>query len=81
MINNKATWRLFMIISVLATVAVELPIPGKRKKGRPTEIWKDSVKKDTELMGLKGEDGKDRNNWRRLVQPRLTPSGNTAIEE
>jgi len=29
----------------------ELPVPGKRKRGRPTQRWKDSVKKDLELRG------------------------------
>ena len=32
----------------------------------------DSVKEDIELRGLKEEDVKDRNNWRRLVHSRTT---------
>ena len=41
----------------------------------------DSVKKDMELWGLKEEDVNDQNNWRRLVDSRPAPRGNTATQE
>ena len=40
--------------------AEDLPVTGKRKRGNPKKIWKDSVKKDTESRRLQEEDVKDR---------------------
>jgi len=37
--------------------------PGKRKGGRATKTWKDSVKKEIALRRLKEEDVEDRNSW------------------
>ena len=45
----------------MARKAAELPVPGKRKRGRRTKRWMNSVKKDLELRGLKEEDVKHQN--------------------
>ena len=40
---------------------------GKRKKGRPRRRWRDCVKEDMEVVGVREEDAMDRGRWRRLV--------------
>ena len=41
---------------------------GKRKRGRPKRRWKDCIKEDLELAGLKEEDALDRAKWRKAIR-------------
>ena len=35
---------------------LDVPVPGKGRRGRQTTRWKDSCKRDMERVGLKEED-------------------------
>ena len=52
--------------SVLS-VALNLEVTGKRKRGRPKKIWKKQVEEETEKIGLK-KDALRRDKWRDRVR-------------
>ena len=42
---------------------MQVKLTGKRNKGQPRKLWKDSIKKDLEQYGLRKEDTYYRNKW------------------
>ena len=46
---------------------MSLEVEGKRGRGRPRMIWSQVVEKDMRECGLKREDAKEREKWRRLL--------------
>ena len=53
--------------------AMEMRMPGQRKRGRPKRRWLDCIKEDMEAVGASPEDTQDRKRWRRLVHMAATP--------
>ena len=47
--------------------AWEVPIKGKRSKGRQLKRWKDGLRERLEELGLKEQDAQDRQKWRRGI--------------
>ena len=45
----------------------EVEITGKRKKGRPKNLWEECIKKDLEGHGLRKEDAYDQKKWREWI--------------
>ena len=46
----------------------ELKMEGNRKRGRPKQIWKDTIEKDLKWCGLNQLDTEDRVQWKNLVE-------------
>ena len=46
---------------------LEMVPPGRRKRGRPKQIWMDCVNRDTRAIGTKKDEVHDRICWRRSV--------------
>ena len=46
----------------------ELGVEGERGRERPRRKWEDCIRKDVEMMGLKGEDVWDRSIWRHAIR-------------
>ena len=44
--------------------ALEFVVKGKRKRGRPRKTWISQVEKESNSVGLKKEDAKNRARWR-----------------
>ena len=47
---------------------LDVPVAGKRRRGRPKTRWKDSCKRDMVSVGLKEEDVLDRTMWKNDIQ-------------
>ena len=45
-----------------------MPIPGRRRRGRPRTRWEDCVNRDMAELGLTPNQAQDRLLWRRLVR-------------
>ena len=45
-----------------------MEVPGKRRRGRPTRRWLDSIRNDLSERELSGEDVQDRPRWRRIIR-------------
>ncbi|XP_046848167.1 uncharacterized protein LOC124441744 [Xenia sp. Carnegie-2017] len=46
----------------------EMQMEGRRKRGRPKHRWKDTIRRDMQLCGVKEEDTQDRAAWRSLIE-------------
>ena len=44
--------------------ALEFKVKGKRKRGRPTKMWKMQVEKESKSVGLENKDAMNRARWR-----------------
>ena len=47
---------------------MEMVVPGRRKKGRPSRRWMDLTREDLKSVGAKEEDEIDRVKWRILLR-------------
>ncbi len=45
-----------------------MEVPGKRRRGRPTRRWLDSIRNDLSERGLSEEDAQDQPRWKRLIR-------------
>ena len=45
-----------------------MEVPGRRRRGRPKTRWKDCVRRDMEWIGLRKEDARDRNKWKKVLK-------------
>ena len=45
-----------------------IQVGGRRKRGRPRQRWKDTVKSDMSCWGLEQEDVHDRTIWHSLIE-------------
>ena len=50
------------------TIALNLEVSGKRKRGLPKKTWKKQVEEKTEKIGLKKKNALNRAKWRDGVQ-------------
>ena len=46
---------------------MDIGIPGKRKRGRPTRRWMDNIRKGMRDMALEEENSGDRGKWRQAI--------------
>ena len=46
----------------------ELKMEGQKKRERPKQRWKDTIKKDLKWCGLNQVDTEDRVQWKNLVE-------------
>ena len=44
--------------------ALEFEVKGKRRRGRPTKMWKTQVEKQSKSVGLEREDALNQARWR-----------------
>ena len=51
---------------------IDIPLPGRRSRGRPKVTWQQQVAKDMAERCLTDEDTVTRNHWRRKT--RVTPA-------
>ena len=52
---------------------LEMVPPGRRKRGRPKQIWMNCVNRDTRAIGTTKDEIHDRSGWRRIVSAAATP--------
>ena len=52
---------------------LEMVPPGRRKRGRPKQIWMDGVNRDIRAIGTTKDEVHDRTGWRRIVSAAATP--------
>ena len=52
----------------MAREAMDMEIPGNRRRGRPRTRWKDRIAADMTEKGLRDGEYNNRNNWRRLIR-------------
>ena len=53
--------------------AMDIRMPGQRKRSRPKRRWLDCIKEDMETVGASPEDIQDRKRWMRLVHMTAMP--------
>ena len=46
---------------------LRMPVPGKRKRGRPKRRYMDMIKEDMQLVGVSEKDAANRTKWRNLI--------------
>ena len=47
---------------------IELPLPGRRRVGKPKKRWKDNIKDDFKQKNIDTQQVHNRHQWRRLIQ-------------
>lgn len=53
--------------------ALEMRLPGRRRRGRPRKRWREQIREDMKGVGTNEAAAADRANWRRVSRP--TPQG------
>ena len=49
-------------------MVAEIRVQGRKKRGRPTKRWYDTVQDDIKRWGLQEEDTKNRHRWHALIE-------------
>ena len=62
----------------IVRIMLDVDIPGKRRRGRPTLTWKDACKRDMTKVGLKEDNTTNRAAYRR---PQITGQAREEEEE
>ena len=44
-----------------------MKVEGKREHGRPRKEWSEVIEEDLRRMGLRADDARDRDNWRKYI--------------
>lgn len=50
---------------------MQVKLTGKRNKGQPRKLWKESIKKDLKQYGLRKEDAYYRNKWQERIRAKI----------
>ena len=58
---------------------LEMAPPGKRRRGRPKQIWMDCVNRDMRAIGTTKDEGFNRTGWRRIVSAATVPLHSPAL--
>ena len=46
----------------------EMELPGRRPRGRPKRRFKDAVKENMQVVGVRVEDTKNRSKWKAVIR-------------